>query len=455
MPDTLQPLSPALRAYQLEGVADTLDILKNRRAAALFDEPGLGKTAQALAVARARNARRKIVIGPAIARGAWAIELIKFAPELAGHFHIVAPDAVPADFDLDAPDLMLVFSYDTFSRPNIGRHWAVALMSRSWDLLVLDEAHYLRNETARTRAIYGVRGAHHGVQAVCARVLLLSGTPAPNHSGELWQHVRTFWPDLVPLTPTLEQFQERYTRYEDTIFGRQVRGSKLQDELRTKLAPVIVRRRRRDVLPELPPLQIEDTPLALDALSLSILEDLSYTEDNDDDGANLSRSRRLLGEAKLTPTVAWTEERLGSTGEHKIILFAWHRDLIRGLAARLGHHQPAVITGDTLSVARGREATRFQNDPNCRVLVGQLLAAGSAITLTAANHVAIVEPSWVPGENEQAIARAWRLGQQSPVLASFLYLPNTLDETIMRTFRRKASEVLTLMAREGTTQNAG
>lgn len=80
-----------------------------------------------------------------------------------------------------------------------------------------------------------------------------------------------------------------------------------------------------------------------------------------------------------------------------------------------------------------------------RVFVGQILAAGTAITLTAASEVTIVEPSWVPGENRQAIDRAHRLGQQDSVLASFLYLPNTLDARIMGVFRRKAGEIASLL----------
>ena len=93
----------------------------------------------------------------------------------------------------------------------------------------------------------------------------------------------------------------------------------------------------------------------------------------------------------------------------------------------------------------------FQTRPGTRLFIGQILAAGTAITLTAANEVAIVEPSWVPGENVQAIARAHRLGQRDSVLASFLFLPGTLDERIMSVFRRKASEISIL---QGDDTNA-
>jgi SNF2 family DNA or RNA helicase len=96
-------------------------------------------------------------------------------------------------------------------------------------------------------------------------VLLLTGSPTPNHAGELFPHYRTFWPDLL-LTPdgkSLGQtdFEERYTKYTDGAWGRSIHGSQSQDVLREAFAPVILRRRRRDVLGELPPLQVEDVPL--------------------------------------------------------------------------------------------------------------------------------------------------------------------------------------------------
>jgi SWI/SNF-related matrix-associated actin-dependent regulator 1 of chromatin subfamily A len=452
-PTTQAPTMP-MRPYQCEGVAWVLEVLKRRRAAALCDDPGLGKTLQALRVADGLQARRILVIGPAIARGSWEIEVRKFAPERAAHLHIVQPDALPGSVPLAAPDLMLVFAYDQFSRPGVNKRWVRALSSHAWDLLVLDEAHYLKNDSARTKMVYGEQGTDTGLQASCARVLLLTGTITPNHAGELWQHYRTFWPELIHTkgvnshTLELHEWQERYTEFEDTLYGRQVRGSKGQAELRDRLAPVLLRRRRRDVLPELPPLQIEDTPLVVDAgtrARLGIEVEAKMSLDNpllDDE--SLSRARRVLGELKVWPAASWATERLG-LGEGKLLLFAWHRSVIQKLTEFLVEFQPVVVTGSTPPAERNLSVSRFQADPKCRVFVGQMLAAGTAITLTAAHHVGIVEASWVPGENEQAIARAHRMGQANPVLASFLYLPGTLDETIMRTFRRKAQETLALL----------
>jgi SNF2 family DNA or RNA helicase len=258
-------------------------------------------------------------------------------------------------------------------------------------------------------------------------------------------------------------FEDRYTRYRDTVYGRQVSGSKNQDQLRATLASVVLRRRKDDVLPELPPLQIQD--IALDppapgqrlnrqaqALARRLVWSLgALTPDGGDkqllktlqtpDG-ELATLRRELGELKVPGTIRWVQERLQST--EKILLFAWHLSVIEHLRRGLAEFDPVIITGDTSPVGRANAVELFQRRAGVRVFIGQVKAAGTAITLTAASEVAIVEPSWVPGDNVQAICRAHRLGQRDSVLASFLYLPGTLDQRIMTAFRRKASEIAEL-----------
>jgi SNF2 family DNA or RNA helicase len=232
----------------------------------LADDPGLGKSFMAIMVAKARDARRILAIAPAIGRVSWPLELRKFWPEMVHFTRVPGHNAAPANVSDDR--LFLILSYDMFSHGASLRRWNGPLRERGWDLLVLDEAHYLKEESsARTRAIYGDRFGHRGLQATADRVLLLTGSPTPNHAGELFPHYRTFWPDLLlnregqPLGQT--DFEERYTKYTDTVWGRAIQGSRSQEVLREAFAPVILRRRRRDVLGELPPLQVEDVPLVV------------------------------------------------------------------------------------------------------------------------------------------------------------------------------------------------
>ena len=508
------PLSPALntlllmnqmRPYQREGVVWATSRFREPdvRALALCDEPGLGKTLQAIAIALSLGAQRIIVACPAGARAVWSQEIARWLPAWASFVFIVEPGLLHRDHAdmLDRPRVILLIGYDTLATQALGRRnaWAVAIEQRSWDLLIIDEAHYLKNATHRTLALYGVRGPDEGIQAACERVLLLTGTLTPNHAGELYQHMRALWPQtltvpgpplayprqppppparaapptigssLPPRTRTLTQaeFEERVTDCRDMLWGRRIVRTKNQAWLRQRVGPVILRRTKAQVLPELPPLVTQDIPLPPPDHSVvdpelwrngvlfwdrtkRLRDDAFVTElhrqafaSRDTQAGSITTLRRELGLLKAAPAAEWIAERL-NCGTQKMLVFGWHIDVLVKLHLLLANYSPQLVVGATPPRARTEAVRRFQEHPRARVFVGQILAAGTSITLTAASEVAIVEPSWVPGENRQAIDRAHRLGQRDSVLASFLFLPNTLDARIMGVFRRKALEIAEL-----------
>lgn len=458
--------TPPLRDYQETGVAWVLRQMKRYKAVLLADDAGLGKTRQALLVALRRNAERVLIVCPAGARRVWQSEIKRWLPGWSSRVVLVEPGTKHTDATkarLVTP-LILIIGYDELS--NLKSHWAAQLGRRRWDLMVLDEAHYLKNPSNRTLALYGLKGATEGIQASAEKVLLLTGTPTPNHAGELWQHIRTFWPGAMKYQGralTQAEFEDRYTRYRDTIYGRQVTGSKNQATLRRCLEPVVLRRRKSQVLKELPPLQLQDIPLAeprrwQESLSFearTAAAKLGLGRDDDTllrglrSEGSVATLRREIGELKVQPTILWVQERMLST--NKLLIFAWHHSVIAHLYRGLLEFDPVVVTGETAPKLRAQAIEHFQTHAQTRIFIGQVLAAGTAVTLTAASEVAICEPSWVPGENHQAICRAHRLGQRDNVLASFLYLPGTLDERIMGVFRRKAAEISEL---EGDEQYA-
>jgi SNF2 family DNA or RNA helicase len=458
-----------LRVYQKHGVRWMVSRLReDARAVLLCDDPGLGKTLQTLMAANELDARRILVVSPAGARRVWFQEIVKWFPDWERRIVIIEPGHSPAPSDLDRPDAIVLVAYDSLStRGLVG--WASQLTRLAWDLLVIDEAHYLKGHSNRTYAVYGTRGTNSGIQASAQQVILLTGTPTPNHAGELYQHCRVFWPQVLR-RPHQDQpegeaeFQERYTLYRETKYGRQITGSRNTKILRERLSPYVLHRSKRTVLPELPPVITQDIPLGvsarhvnthLDGYLVTAAQRLAKLDDRNlyaelrkvahgDERQPLVTLRRRLGELKIEATVEWVTERL-ACGVGKLLVFGWHTRTLETLHNLLAEYEPVLIIGDTSPAARVDAVDRFQRHPTTRVFVGQILAAGTAITLTAASEVAMMEASWVPGENTQAISRAHRLGQHDSVLASYLYLPGTLDQRIMSIFRRKAAETKELI----------
>jgi SWI/SNF-related matrix-associated actin-dependent regulator 1 of chromatin subfamily A len=447
--------TPPLRGYQRKGVAWLVSSLGQHRAVLLADEMGLGKTVQALHAAdrlpfNAHGHPRVLIICPAGARRVWQSEILKWFPDWDMLLNLIEPGSTWKVNPLRAA--IVIVSYDELSNRQSRIARELALVGW-WDLLILDEAHYLKNPSNRTHAIYGQRGDKEGLQARARRVILLTGTPTPNHAGELYEHCRVFWRHACPGNGSRAAFEDGYTRYKDTVFGRQVTGSKNQAVLRKALKDVILRRRKAAVLAELPPLVVQDMPLVPFAGASTVIDRLAGADQlrrmlqvGDDMAFRLMQKstalaglRREIGELKAPAAIEWLRERLESTD--KLLVFAWHHRVIEMLRHGLAEFSPVVITGSTSPGNRATAVEAFQNVSKHRVFIGQILAAGTAITLTAAKEVVIVEPSWVPGENVQAIGRAHRMGQHDSVLASFLYLPGTLDEKIMQVFRRKAAEI--------------
>ena len=465
----VSPTTPALfseaRDYQREGARFALDVLSwddttpgtHHKAVMLGDDPGLGKSLEALMVIDGLDAQRILIVSPMVARVAWPMLIRKHAPRWLEYLQI-PPFAAHPGTEILADKIILILSYDIFSHARAALRWLSPLRDRRWDLLILDEAHYLKGTSNRTDVIYGTT-TRPGLIRHADRVLLLTGTPCPNHAAELFPHYNAFWRDLLtregkPLGQA--DFEERYTHYVDGPWGRQIQGSQGQGHLRQAFSPVILRRRRGEVLKDLPPLTVQDVPLVPLDRPLGLPPDIRAQHDHlmalpvDDllqvltEGVvSLAALRRLLGASKVQSAAEWVRERL-TVGVDKILVFAWHHVVIDKLEEALRDFEPVVITGETSEAARAAAVMQFQAHPNRRVFLGQIKAAGTAITLTEASEVAIVEPSWTPSDNEQVIARAWRMGQTNPVTASFLYLPGSLDQRIMRAFRRKAEQLIWL-----------
>jgi SNF2 family DNA or RNA helicase len=419
--------------------------------------PGAGKTACAITFAQRAGARLILVICPAIAQGVWLAETPRWWPEARA---FLLRDLVTCS-DWPADPTLIVTSYDLIVRNARARKW---ITERQFDLGICDESHALKSpEAKRTMLLYGPRCAGGGLLDRCARVILLSGTPTPNGlPSELWSALRRFAPDLIDhlefdpfnrrfCTFKLRQVQTRYgLKTIEQIAGASARAP----ELARAIAPFWHRPPREEIERDLPPLRMVTRRLPAEMLDDKAIGKLEKSpeaeqlraaiEDGDLRGieGHLSRLRRLLALAKVRATIAWVEDLLDQ-GEPKVICFGWHTEPLAQLHAALAAHKPLLIDGGTPQRDRDAAVAAFQNDPTRRVFIGQIQAAGQAVTLSAARRVVFVEQAWSPSLNWQALKRAHRISQHHPVLGEALCAPG-LDEAVQALLVRKSRDIRTL-----------
>jgi len=462
-----------LRDYQQEGVNFLAEV--GRSAGLLGDEPGLGKTRQAIAAADTLHARRVLVLCYAIAKSHWQREFseLQSLPRKVLTLNS-QQERVP---DKTSP-LVVILNYDLIQQRD--QPLRNVLLAHKWDTLILDEAHVLKSPDAhKTKYIYGKKldGKAPSLVSQCESVFVLTGTPMPNHAGELWTHFHALAPHLIPDpirpgTPlSYPHYLDRYATIRATPWGNKITGSKNLQDLNRRLGVFMLRRRKKDVLKDLPPLDfvlypvtpsVPDTRALKD--DLSQLEDFDTIEQLDDNSLedalglshpSVSTARRLLGLAKTKLAVELAHAELDADPAAKLILFAHHQSVLDRMNALFQSlkHRPVLVDGRTPATSRDKAIHDFQNDPNTRVFLGQTTAAGTSITLTASSNVIVVEPSFVPKDNVQAASRAHRFGQKNSVLVRYLYIPGTLDERIIAIIHRKTREIATVL--DDDTVNLG
>ena len=160
---------------------------------------------------------------------------------------------------------------------------------------------------------------------------------------------------------------------------------------------------------------------------------------------NVARYRRLLALLKVGATVAWIEGAL-EEGEAKVLAWAWHVEALQQLHQGLARHNLVLVTGGTPRKLRDVNVAAFQDDPEVRVFIGQIQAAGQAVTLTAGRRAVFLEQAFVPAMNWQALKRCHRIGQHRPVLGEVLVVPGSIDEAVQALLVRKAHDIASLEA---------
>jgi len=448
----------AFLPFQRAGVA----YATARERVLIADEMGLGKTIQAIGVANAAGLRSVLVICPASLRLNWAREWAKWstASPSSTIYVVEGGKAQPA---IETANVVVV-NYDI-----VGKHHA-AFMARAWDLVVIDESHYLKSEKAqRTKLVYGAydrQGVRtsDGLVHRAKRVLCLTGTPLLNRPIELWSTLQAL--DPSGLGRSFFGFAKRYASAHQGPHGWDFSGASNLGELQERMrAAVMVRRLKADVLTELPakrrqivelPRNGEAAAVEAERDALSLLDemegasaDAAIAEESGDAEAYKSAVARLAEASKVAfesmsavraatavakaPRVVDYARDILDGSDSKLVIMAHHHAAIDILADGLREYGVVTLDGRESDPAKRQQAVdRFQTDPSVRVFIGGIHAAGVGITLTASATVLFAELDWVPGWVTQAEDRCHRIGQRDQVHVIHLVLEGSIDARIAR-----------------------
>ena len=455
------PEGLAAMPYQRAGVNYALNCFHNNRGCIIGDQMGLGKTIQAIGCINSDSAiQTALIVCPAGLKINWKRELQTWLTKPRS-----MEIAWPKEFPDPIPDILII-NYD------ILRRFYEELRSRAWDLIVIDEAHMLKNHTTiRSKQIYGgKRKTGHETSYVkpipASRKLLLTGTPIENRPKEIyrlatycdptlwkneWQFLNTYYHAETewiwrknPKTKAPEQIK--------TVKHETVKTDMLPDLQRRLRSSVMIRRLKSQVLKDLPPKRRQVIELPVNGCAALIKNerqlyfeikerksqllrtDKSFREElaalrNEivELEGHLSTVRKETGLAKIPQAIEHIENCLEE--QDKLVVMAYHREVVETLHEHFGAIS-RMFYGGMGDKARQQSVDSFQTDTGVNLFIGSIIAAGVGITLTAASHEVFVEMDWVPGKNWQAEDRIHRIGQEEPVLIQYLPFENSVDTII-------------------------
>ncbi len=457
-PATLRMLGDlALMRHQAELVAAAA---AGHRTFLLADEPGLGKTAQALLAAKAANAYPLLAVVPNVVKTNWAREVGLWTPDHPAT--VIHGDGHTIDAFAD----IVIVNYEVLDR-HVG--W---LGDHGFRGMVVDEAHFIKNKTSQ-RSQHALQLSER-IRERTARPLLmaLTGTPLINDIEDfkaIWQFLGWI-DDKRPRTALRDALEDTGLTPADRGFYPAARSAVIDLG--------IVRRRKVDVAADIPARRIADLPVELDdeagrsirqaeqelarrlvsryESALAARSAGTVVDGIDDDlvrqvaawerqdansaetGENVFSMMRRIGQAKAGLAADYAAQLARSVG--KVVFFAKHVDVMDVAEETFAKRgvRCSSIRGDQTPKARQRNIDAFVNDPDVAVVVCSLSAAGVGLNLHVASNVVLAELSWTDAEQTQAIDRVHRIGQEEPVTAWRIIAAQTIDARIAELIESKA-----------------
>ncbi len=431
----------SLREYQVEGFQWLSRLAKWGVGACLADDMGLGKTVQALALVLDRSEDGPtLVVAPASVCRNWVVEIGKFTPTLRPILFGEGDRAAMIE-QAGAKDIVIT-TYDLLTRE------AENFTKKKFTTIILDEAQAIKNRaTKRSETAMLLQGDFK---------ILTTGTPLENHLGELWNLFQFINPGLFG---SLDRFTEKFAAPIEKY-----RDENRRDQLRRLVQPFMLRRRKDEVLKELPPkteitLTVELSPderAFYEALRRKAIAALEGNTEGPGGGqkhlqilAEIMRLRRAACHPRLVDENADFVEssKLRLFGEvveellengHKALVFSQfvgHLGLMEQYLQKK-NIKYQYLDGSTPLNKRQERIEAFQRGEGDLFLIS-LKAGGVGLNLTAADYVIHMDPWWNPAVEDQATDRAHRIGQDKPVTVYRLVTEGTIEEKILKLHEQK------------------
>jgi SWI/SNF-related matrix-associated actin-dependent regulator 1 of chromatin subfamily A len=416
-----------LLEYQRDGVKK---MLAKSKGALLADEPGLGKTVQLLCYTAQRpDLRPTVIVCPAHLKHTWYNETKKFYPDMRVEILSGRTPYQPLS------DIVII-NYEILSG------WVPQL--KSTKLVICDEAHRIKNREAKcTKAVLAI-----GTNPVR---LFATGTPIVNDPENVWALVDAIYPDYilgkqvffnsffmdVEYKPIFKKNGAPLMKYGRMVMRKVVKGTRNLDILhKTLTTSVMIRRTKEQVLKDLPDKRRSVIPVDvnLKELNAQVTLEMQKSKSGAQRSAVFAKLYSATGKAKLPSVIAWIEDYLEST-DKPLVVMGWHRDVTVPLHQKFKKESVLVIGG----VTDKEDSIQKFKSGNKRVLIGNIQAAGTGLTLVNADTMLFAELPLTPADLNQAMDRIHRIGQNNKCNYYFMVGKDTLEEPIVDLLDRKAT----------------
>jgi SNF2 family DNA or RNA helicase len=403
----------------------------------LADDMGLGKTTSTIIAALETGVKKILIISPASLKINWMREIQNYTDRSV---YICEGKNFSTEHDF------VIVNYDILKNFYDIKGKSESLITQgNFDLIILDEAHYVSNgQAARTKLV-------NSFSKSCERVWLLTGTPMTNRPMNYFNLLALI---ESPVAQNWLAYAIRYCQgYQFTAGTRKiwnVTGASNLEELRDRTSRQFLRRLKTEVL-DLPEKIITPVYLRLNSKLYEGLmgEYYDWYNKNPDESTSLTvqfsklmKVRQVIAEEKIKDTIELAENILEQ--DKKVIIFTNFTETLNKIVEHFGK-QSVKLDGSTSKPQRQYAIDEFQNNEKIKVFVGNIRAAGTGITLTAAEAVIMNDLSFVPGDLSQAEDRAYRYGQKNSVSVYYPIFINSIESIIYDMINQKKLNINTVM----------